>query len=341
MKKGLKIAGGILAALLGAGGLYYLYRKEVKRLEAADEQARKDVEENGISFEKLQTEVTVNDEDEGNDFIKSVATGLFFNKNVPYDLINVDKALGKDADAVIHIIENSFNQRRCLDFLFELPNYVNGRYSGPRSPQLRDYIRTIRENAEMVNNDIVKGPQPVVKPELYVSVIYIDSDEKSLDNGEDCESSYFRIPSEFYAEYATEKHDGLNDFYGYAVENNLVGKGELKKLIEKSDLAIIPISENRYRIVDINVMVKVSWRIAESGGGAGITFLTASRAITKFADEMEVVNGNRSNRSGSGVMFEHILVHPHTEIQEDDGTELPCTIYENVKGSLAISTYTL
>ena len=86
------------------------------------------------------------------------------------------KALGIDADAIIHVVENSFNQRRCLDFLFELPNYVNGRFSGPRSPQLRDYIRTIRDNAEMVNNDIVKGPQPVVKPELYVSVLYIDSD---------------------------------------------------------------------------------------------------------------------------------------------------------------------
>lgn len=334
MKKGLKIAGG-LVLLAGAGGLlYYLFHREVKRLEAADEQARKDVEESGISFDKLQKEVTLTDEDEGNEFIKSVATGLFFNKNVPYDLINVDTALKEEA--IIHIVQNTFNNRRCLDFLFELPNYVDGKCSGPRYPQLRDYIRTIREMAEMVNNEIVKGPQPVVKPELYVGIREIDSDDKSLDKSEDCMSSYFKVPSEIFASYANEKHDGLNDFYYDVIKQGMIESGKLKELVAPE----IPIDDSRFEVNDICVMIKVSWRIAEPGGGAGITFLTASRALLKFADEMEVVNIARNRpSSGSGVMFEHILVHPHTDIQEDDGTELPCTIYENANGTLKTSSY--
>ena len=131
MKKGLKIAGG-LVLLAGAGGLlYYLFHKEVKRLEAADEQARKDVEESGISFDKLQKEVTLTDEDEGNEFIKSVATGLFFNKNVPYDLINVDTALKEEA--IIHIVQNTFNTAPRL-YSYHSRNGGNGKQRNCQGP---------------------------------------------------------------------------------------------------------------------------------------------------------------------------------------------------------------
>ena len=206
MKKSLKIAGGLFLTAGIVGLIYRYYKREYGKLRAQESSARKEVEEAGISFDKLQDEVTTKDDLEGNTFIKSIATAMFFNNTVPLDYLDLDAAFTGDdgPGGLIHIMESSFNQRRCLDFLFELPNYVKGYFSGINRPRINEYIKTIKSLSEMVNDEIVKGPRPLCKPELYVGVRYILDDNQSLDKDNDCESSYFLIPQPVYADYADD-----------------------------------------------------------------------------------------------------------------------------------------
>ena len=336
MKKGLKIAGGILLSAGVIGLIYRYYQKEFKKLHAEEDNARKDVEEAGMSFEKLQNEVTQDDDIEGNAFIKSVATGLFFNHNVPMDYLDLDNIFPEDnsiVEGIIHIMEQSFNNRRCLDFMFELPNYVKGPYAGINRPRINEYIRTIKNMSEMVNDEIVKGPRPVCKPELYVGVRYIWRDGQSFEK--DSISSYFLIPQQVYADYADETHDGLNSFYTDMIVNDRIGTKEFKDHILANE--VINISPEHLQITDLRVMVKVSFRIATPGGGAGITFLQAPQVACRFAEELQVTS-HKGGGYNKGVRFEHIMVHPRIEDQEEFG-ELPCTVYENVNGTLEKAEY--
>lgn len=335
MKKELKIAGGLLLAAGVVGFIYRYYREEFKKLRAQDDEARKSVEEAGMSFETLKNEVTTEDDVEGNAYIKSVATGLFFNKNVPVDFIDLDDALTGDDNVggLIHIMEQSFNNRRCLDFLFELPNYVKGPYAGINRPRINEYIKTIKNMAEVVNDEIVKGQRLVCKPELYVGVRYIWRDDQSFEK--DSESSYFLIPQQVYADYADEMHDGLNSYYTDMITNDRIDTEEFKNMLVQND--VVNISPEHFVITDLRVMIKVSYRIATPGGGVGITFLQVPQVACRFAEELEVTS-SRGGKYGKGVTFEHILVHPRLEDQEEFG-EIPCTVYENVNGTLEKSNY--
>lgn len=337
MKKSLKIAGGLFLTAGIVGLIYRYYKREYGKLRAQESSARKEVEEAGISFDKLQDEVTTKDDLEGNTFIKSIATAMFFNNTVPLDYLDLDAAFTGDdgPGGLIHIMESSFNQRRCLDFLFELPNYVKGYFSGINRPRINEYIKTIKSLSEMVNDEIVKGPRPLCKPELYVGVRYILDDNQSLDKDNDCESSYFLIPQPVYADYADETHDGLNSFYTDMITNDQIGTEEFKKLLVDND--VVNIAPEHFKVTDLRVMVKVSYRIASTGGGAGITFLQAPQVANRFAEELEVTS-SRSKRGNNGVRFEHILIHPRVEDQEETG-ELPCTVYENINSTLQKSEY--
>lgn len=336
MKKVLKIVGGVTLTAAIAGLLYRYYKKEFDKLRVQEENARNEVEQAGMSFDKLQEEVTVDDDAEGNAFIKSIATSLFFNRDVPVDFLNLDDALtGKDdVGGIIHIMEQPFNNRRYLDFLFELPNFVKGPYSGINRPRINEYIKTIKNMSEMVNDEIVKGPTPLCKPELYVGVRYIWRDDQNLEK--DAESSYFLIPQQIYAAYADERHDGLNSFYTEVITNDLIDTEEFKANLVKND--VINISPEHFEITDLRVMIKVSFRIATPGpgSGAGITFLQVPQAACRFAEELKVTSAK--GNYGKAVHFEHIMVHPRLEDQEEQG-ELPCTVYENINGTLVKSEY--
>ena len=335
MKKSLKIVGSLLLATAVGSLVYRYYQKEFKKLRAQEDRARKDVESAGMSYDKLQEEVTNVDDLEGNTFIKSVATGLYFNENVLLDYLDLDSALRSEG-GIIHIMEQSFNNRQCLDFLFELPNYVKGPYSGINRPRINEYIKTIKSMAEMVNDEIIKGPRPVIKPELYAGIRYIWRDDQSLEK--DSESSFYMIPQAAYAEYADENHDGLNNFYTDMVVNDKIHSKEFKDLLIANE--VVNFSDpNHFEVVDLCVMIKVSYRIATTGGGAGITFLQVPRVACRFAEDLSVTSA-KGGKYGKGVTFEHILIHPRLEDQEEFG-ELPCTVYENINGVLEKSDYVL
>lgn len=333
MKKIFKILGGILLTAGGAAVVYRYYRKEMKKLEEHENRVRETVENAGVSFDKLNEQVTLEDEDEGNTFVKSVATGMFFGERIPEDFLDIDKIFENDVDGIIHLSKQLYKNREFLNFMFELPNYVNGRYSTKNNyPRINEYVKTIKSISEMVNDEIVKGPVPICKPELYVGVRYILDDTKSLESNEDAESSYFLIPQEVYAEYADERHDGLNNFYTEIVGKDMVESEEFKEMILKND--VIDIQSGHFKITDLKVMIKVSFRIATPGGGAGITFLQVPQVACRFVEETQVTSArNKKNM----VCFEHIMIHPQVADQLD--TELPCTVYENVSGTLKKTTF--
>ena len=91
MKKIVKVVGGVIAAGIGTWLIYRYFKRERAKIQLQENSARQATEEAGISFDKLQEEVTVEDSDEGNTFIKGVAAGMFFNSNVPEDYLNLDE----------------------------------------------------------------------------------------------------------------------------------------------------------------------------------------------------------------------------------------------------------
>ena len=340
MKKFVKIAGGLLATGIGTWLIYRYFKRERAKLQECESNARQAAEEMGISYEKVKEEVTIEDSDEGNTFIKGVAAGMFFNSNVPIEYLNPDDtfALSGDEGGILHIAETTFNKRRYLDFLFELPNFVKGRFAGPDHPRINEYIREIKRVTEEINDTIVKGPRPLTKPELYVGVRFTLNDESIKDatekNSNEIQSSYFLIPSTAYMTYATENHDGLADYYTNIVANNRIETEELKEELRD----YINIHPDHYEITDVRVMIKSSFRIADSGN-SGLTFLAVPRVIMGFIENTEVKPKPRfnSNNRGNSIRFEHVLFHPRVEDQEEQG-ELPCTIYEKVKGGKLIKS---
>ncbi len=341
MKKVVKIVGSVIAAGIGTWVIYEYFKRERAKIQLQENSARQATEEAGISFDKLQEEVTVEDSDEGNTFIKGVAAGMFFNSNVPEDYLNLDEifALSGDEGGILHLSESTFNKRRYLDFLFELPNFVRGRFAGPNHPRINEYIREIKRVTEEINNETVKGPRPLTKPELYVGVRFVINNDETIkeateNNSSEIQSSYFLIPSSAYSSYATESNDGLADYYTNIIANNRIETEELKEELRD----YINIHPDHYEITDVRVMVKSSFRIADSGN-SGLTFLKVPKVVMEFIENIEVKPKPRfnGNSHGGSIRFEHILFHPRVEDQEEQG-ELPCTIYEKVKGGKLIKS---
>lgn len=342
MKKGAKFALGTIAALASGWFIYKFFKKELSKIEKEEEADRQAVEAAGVSYERLKREVTPEVIDEGNGLVKSIACFLF--SSAPGDLMDVKEA--EEADGcIIHVMQSEYKEHPCLDLMFELPAYY--RTDNPRLgyPNIGDYIRSIRELTEQINNDIVKGPAPVVKPELYLETVYVNNDEDNLDDRDKVSSSYFLVPREVFASYATDSHDGLVDFYRemYKDPNNNnadhIADGGLKALIDKYG-DIVPFSENRYRIQGLRIFIKVSFRVATPKGGYGISLFTAPRVIQQMAEELQVQGSSRNGGRKQTVTFNHILVHPHVFTQEESG-EIPCVAYENVKGDIVQQDYLL
>lgn len=332
MKKGFKIAAGILGAGVAAGLIYRFYKKELKQIKNEETAARKAVENSGISFDKLKEQVP--EVDDPNAFIKCVATGMFFNSNVLEDYLDLDLAFPKNGDpGIIHIIESKCKDEKRLDFVFELPNYVRGAFG---RPQIADYIRTIKETSNLANDEIVKGPRPFFNVELYVGVRYIfDEEKQSLDNSKDPESSFYRLPKSVYEEFADDRYDGLDNYYRDSIINGRFETPEFKKLLVEQ--GIVDIQERHFEVADLRVMIRVSYKVAGENC-TGINFLKASRVATYFADHLEVGHGDGRRSSTNKVRFEHIMIHPIDEGLTEEN-EIPCTVYEKVNGTLVESTY--
>ena len=344
MKNFWKISGIVVLATGTASLMYYWYKKEMQKIDQDEEKLKNDVSDAGISLETLRKEVTDIEKDEGNSFIKAVATGLFMNEKVPMEYLDVDDALA--ADSVIHLRETVKRGQRFFEMLFELPNYAkedtdshspqSGRGS-VRKPKLGDYIRCIRDKAEEINNDIVKGPSPRVCPELYVAIQYVDDASQSFKNENDISASYFYIPKDVYKAYADEVHDGLDGFYTDMIKNKLVQTEEFKALLEKAE--IIPIAPELYRVVDLVVMINVSFKINNVGGGFGVSILNAPKVVCNFVENLEVNSGY--NKGSKGVVrFENVIIHPNEAFQSEEGEEIPYSLYErDSEGRIVRSSY--
>ena len=174
MKKGLKIAGGILFAAVGSYLAYRWikknYKKELDLLKEEDKRVEEELSKVGISKEMLETVITPEDEDKGISFLKSIYAGLRYNEKIDRSAIDIDEIC--KINNVIHISESMYNKRRYLDIMLELPDYTSGGY---KAPKIGDYITAFRNASQQLDN-IVKGARPIGKLEGYLTCYYTNPD---------------------------------------------------------------------------------------------------------------------------------------------------------------------
>lgn len=196
MKKGWKVAIGIIGAAGIAGGCYWQYKKELAKQEAAkkkmieqEKELAKEAEKIGINKEKFDKELSVN-----GCFLKAIYTGLRFNPRFDIDLFNVEKGIVSDNTIAINLgMRDGTTEIQC-----RIKNSTD-RYS-PTAP---DYIRALGKTIQGLRE---KGFNFNVNRNLTAYLRFWEEGKNEIDVEK-------AIPRWVYSDWADEQHDGVLEFY--------------------------------------------------------------------------------------------------------------------------------
>ena len=294
------IKGGlILAATLGTLYVYNRYAKKIKKqIEEQERQENEELETLGISTDKLSEEI--DPYDDKNNMVKALAASCFFNPEVDYDIIDVEKAL--EANRLISVSQENFMFRGTettdLVYYFDIPNYLKGGYSAPR---LGDYCVAIKEAADKAWSDIVRFcPKPRCRLVGMIVVSYDDPEDPEYRTSEKIEIDDPTIYEELKSDFG---HDGfgLGKLYEGAVNQNLPEsvKSKLSDWINKKWNTE---KLGDFEVVEIQLVYRVSF-VMQDKNGIGINIKTAFQTLKMFTEELEIKRGGR----GNAVKYENVL----------------------------------
>jgi hypothetical protein len=299
MDKKLIKGGLIVLAALGTLYVYNRYAKKIKKqIEEQEKQENEELENLGISTEKLNEEI--DPYDDKNNMVKALAASCFFNPEIDYDIIDVEKAL--DASRLISVSQENFMFRGTettdLVYYFDIPNYLKGGYSAPR---LGDYCNAIKEAAEKAWSDIVRFcPKPRCRLAGFIVVSYDDPEDPEYRTSEKIEIDDPTIYEELKSDFG---HDGfgLGKLYEGAVNQNLPEsvKGKLSDWISKKwNTEKLP----GFEVIEIQLVYRVSF-VMQDKTGIGINIKTAFQTLKMFTEELEIKRAGK----GNGVRYENVL----------------------------------
>ena len=149
-----KVIFGLVAAGVGAVLAYRAVKKEEKRLIKAEEAANKEIQELGVSPEKMKEEVTEHEEESERNFVKALyAVVSSENSGVDESFINLSEVCTEDAK-LLHIMEDVMSGNRCLKLLIEVPEYTNnvGNFNKLR---IKDIISACKDSGKYVMSQIL------------------------------------------------------------------------------------------------------------------------------------------------------------------------------------------
>lgn len=300
MDKKLIKGGLIVLATLGTLYVYNRYAKKIKKqIEEQEKQENEELENLGISTEKLNEEI--DPYDDKNNMVKALATSCFFNPEIDYDIIDVEKAL--DANRLISVSQENFMFRGTettdLVYYFDIPNYLKGGYSAPR---LGDYCNAIKEAAEKAWSDIVRFcPKPRCRLAGFIVVSYDDPEDPEYRTSEKIEIDDPTIYEELKSDFG---HDGfgLGKLYEGAVNQNLPEsvKGKLSDWISKKWNTE---KLSGFEVIEIQLVYRVSF-VMQDKSGIGINIKTAFQTLKMFTEELEI---KRAGRGNNVVKYENVL----------------------------------
>jgi hypothetical protein len=279
--------GLFVGAAVVAFFVYKNWSKKIrKQIEEQEKQENKELESLGVSTEKLNEEIDL--EDHGN-MVKALAVGTLFNPEWDYSLIDPEEAL-KTTNPLISISQEVFNVRgnevTDLVFYFDIPDYTKNTGDW-KKPRLVDYMNGIKAAAEKAWSDIVRFcPKPRCWLVGMVVVSYRDkegfltSERVELDDPSVYESLKDETHKDGYglgAMYEGFKNRNLPD----EVNHNLVS-WIIKRWSE-------PLPE--FEFVEFHLAYRVAFNMQTHTTALGINIKTGLETLDYFLNNIEIKKG--------------------------------------------------
>lgn len=145
---------GLITVVGGGIWAFRTYKKEEKRLVKAQEEADKEVQDLGVSPEKMKEEVTEHEEESERNFVKALyAVVSSENSGIDRSFIDLNEICSGDAK-ILHVMEDIMSGNRCLKLLIEVPEYTNntGNFNKLR---IKDIISACKDSGRYIMSQIL------------------------------------------------------------------------------------------------------------------------------------------------------------------------------------------
>lgn len=292
-----------LGILLGVGTLGYFgwqVYKNMKKIENNEKKEKEDLENLGVSSEKMKKEVKPH---ENQNFVKKLYVSTAFKAEaiVPDDSLDTEEAW--EQANVIHIFQRHRSEvnthrnfrdchnRNYLEFVLGIPDYLD------RSTKLHisDYIKCMKDASDHMSSNIVKF-SPYAEKELF-GFLKIKYDNPNYD--EDDEFSYkelegfIELPSWTYACFENEKGHGLTELYKKVIIEKTFGEAEdaIQRLLKEK------YPETNVTVLYMGLAYRIVFPIQDEINTFGITLSSALDCIDYLCNEF-VVDKSHSNKYG-------------------------------------------
>lgn len=290
-------------ALVGVGAyIWHNSRKELKKIKSADKRVTEEFKKSGIKREKIEEETGKSCEE--NSFVKAIYIGTAHNEKWATDAANTDEAL--QSNMLLHVIESNYRGRRNLDFIFEIPNYVNSSYANPK---IGDYINGFKTISNEMWNIVKFSKAPHTSLVGYVVISYLNSEGEK-------KSEVRLLDKSVYASYAEEERgrDGLVAFYENYKKSDEKGREEAYKAISATLVELERKSVNLVVVDDIYLAWKVSFPI-QTEGQFGINLISAVECLKYIFDGDAEIKRRGSDASKK---YQNVIFHAQNEEGEFD-----------------------
>ena len=293
---------------VGIGVAAYLwYKKEKKALETEKEAIDEELENLGVSGERLREEVTPEDDQ---NLVKCLYTGIAFNPNWDISTIDIDNCL--ESPNLIHIGQHEKKNSRKLfqelDILLEIPEYP--RNKSFHSPKIADYIRSFKSEADILWERFAKfSDKPFTRLVGYLELSGEIGGEETI--------RYVEIPSEIYQDYIekAESHNvGLSMFYEDSFGGKLSkeSKEKMSSWISENDI------DGEFDNIPkpwVILMYRITFPIQNQFSKYGINFKSALEILHHLTYSGDFSVRKKGDTHSEEVVYENIIFHP----SKDDG----------------------
>lgn len=314
-----KTVGLCLLALVGVGIASWWYKKEAKKLKEQQQAIDDELDELGVSSEKLRDEISP---DESDNLVKQLFIGTTFNSGWDSSFVDPEEAL--NSNTLIHVTQSPFfdkkgNHGQNLNFLIEIPNYTNGSYGAAK---IADYIKAFKSAADYMWSSIVRFTNKPRQHLVGFIAVEYDNRNKHEEDDDDKITEILRLEPVVYERYADGEHDGLSKFYESIKTKGLSEDDEksLEAWLRSSDTVM----ENM-AVKDVWLGYEISFRIQTVNMGLGINFKTALECLKWMTEEMVVTREARFGGKSVEMRYENIMFHA-----PDQTGEWNLTYYYNV-----------
>lgn len=299
--------------LVAAAGLTYYIIKEIRKsereIENQDKETKKNLESVGVSTETLKENNVslINSDNLIQEMHKTISTST----NWDLDLIDPEKVLSQVT--IVHVAESDFNNKKQIDFVFELPNITESRKkpegynvinSSYRHPKIKDFKLAFDKAADDMAKFVGSGNfKPFRKLEAYVTV-------KITAPSGNAETFTKRVPSEWYADKKNDANDGVVAFYGeYFSSDEKITEKVREHLKQKFIEDFVSNDENSecvLEVVDLFLGWRISFQERMANFRTGIDLISGLKCLKYITEEFSV---KRDGRDETAVFYKGILFH--------------------------------